>query len=350
MTKPAPTASVTANPHPLLSPGSILSLWGEAVDLLLKENNGEAALLYLQILRNHNLDLPQWDRAKIQANQDTLSALGLLPQDLLAEIAPPAPPPKVVPLAPSNYSKADIAQALSDKAGTFRQLCDQVEQRLGKVLNEADVERLLRLRNDGNLPESVLLLLVEWCIGEQQRKSGPGRMPTVYQINQAGNKWITLGIDTLESADRHIHRLELYHKKEREVARYMQISNRDFVKTEKDFVIQWLDWGFDSDAIGHAYELTVVQKGQMNWNYCNGILKSWQQLGLRTLAQVKVGDQNFAPRPKRTGGQAPGRVSRGPSASDTMAGSAQQAPSPAHSQRILEDRERARRQLLEDRQ
>lgn len=70
-------------------PGEILAMSGQAADRLLKLDSGDAALLYLQLLRRGNLEGLRWpeDRAR--------SALELLRGQGLASGALPEPPAPV---------------------------------------------------------------------------------------------------------------------------------------------------------------------------------------------------------------------------------------------------------------
>lgn len=348
MSNSANTKPLSGTPHPLLSPGSILSLWGEAADRLVQEGNGDAALLYLHILRNKNPFPPQWDKAKATGVLGTLQAMGLLTPQQAKDLVPEAKPIPLPNLEP-NYSKNDINMALSEKSGNFSNLIQMVDQMMGKPLNENDTRLLLTLYNDISMPPEVISMLVQWCISEHQRKYGKNQLPSLSLICKVGYSWQSKGIVTLESVEDHIARMDHYHKKESEIGRILQISGRSLLDSEKTYITGWLDMGFDSDAIDIAYSRTIMQKINFSWTYCNGILKRWHEQGLRTPAQILAADKNFAPRPTLVKGQgAPQKVVKGPNSGDTMQGSAQEAPSQELSNRILQDRENTRRMMLQD--
>ena len=46
--------------------------------------------------------------------------------------------------------------------------------------------------------------------------------------------------------------------------------------------------------IYYAYEKTVEKKGSMNLNYMNGILRSWHEGGLKTVAEVEESERLYA--------------------------------------------------------
>ena len=110
-----------------LLPGSVLALPDQAVQRLIKLDNGDAALLYLHLLRRNGLEGLPWPVERKQAALEALQSQGMAPRELSSVPAAPIPEP-----APPEYALEDITTALSDKASTFPALCDEVERRLGK--------------------------------------------------------------------------------------------------------------------------------------------------------------------------------------------------------------------------
>ena len=102
-----------------------VTLTAQAVRRLLEKGDGDAALLYLALLRHHGTVQPRslagelrWDRLRIEAAEGTLRELELVaPQE-----APPAPADE----RPA-YQRADVAERL-EHSGEFRTLTAEVEQ------------------------------------------------------------------------------------------------------------------------------------------------------------------------------------------------------------------------------
>ena len=307
-------------------PGEVLAIAAQAADRLLALDSGDAALLYLQLLRRGGTQGLRWPEDRLGAALDQLRAQGLAPGELPA---PPEPPAPEVP--PPEYSTEDISQALADRASTFPVLVDEVERRLGKRLSAADLKRLYALYDHRALPAEVILMLVGWCIEEAHRKYGPGRMPFLSQIEKQGSAWARRGIDTIERAEEHIARLTRLRGREAEGLRLLDISPRPLVEREKAYIAAWDDMGFEDEAIRMAYERTVLKKQSMDWGYMNGILRRWHEKGLHTAAAVLAGDRD--PRPVRAGGK-------------------QRPPAPPAEQerRAREDMERLRRMMEQMRQ
>ena len=71
----------------------------------------------------------------------------------------------------------------------------------------------------------------------------------------------------------------------------LQIRGRNLTAGEERYAQQWLDWGFDEEAIAMAYERTCLNTGGLNWAYMNKILQRWHSQGLHTAEEVRSGDQ-----------------------------------------------------------
>ena len=278
-------------------PGQVLAIAAQAADRLLKLDSGDAALLYLQLLRHGSAEGLKWTQARLQAALDQLRAQGLAPDRL------PAPEPPPVPeTPPPDYATEDITQALAEEHSTFPALVGEVERRLGKRLSAADLKNLYTLYDHLALPAEVILMLVGWCIDETARKYGPGRKPFLSQIKKEGFSWARLGVDTMERAEERIAALTRLRSRESEVLRLLDISSRPLVQREKDYIAAWDGMGFDDETLRMAYERTVLKKQSMDWGYMNGILRRWHEKGLHTAAAVRTGDRD--PRPVRAGGAA----------------------------------------------
>ncbi len=280
----------------ILAPGSVLAITGQAADRLLKLDSGDAALLYLHLLRHGSLDRLGWPESRAAPALALLKGQGLAPEEL------PAPDIPVPEAPPPEYTTEDVTAALADQASSFPALCDEVERRLGKKLSAADLKNLYTLYDHLALPAEVILLLVGWCIEEQERKYGPNKRPFLSKIRQEGFLWARQGVDTLQRAEEHVARLTRLRSREAEVLRLLDIAPRPLVERERTYIAAWDDMGFDNETLRLAYEKTVLKKQSMDWGYMNGILRRWHEKGLHTAAAVQAGDRD--PRPMRAGGRA----------------------------------------------
>ena len=103
----------------LLAPGSILAMTDQAADRLIKLDSGDAALLYLHLLRRG------WPEERKRAALKQLQDQGLASLSLTAAPAEPEEPPEA---PPPEYALEDINAALGDRSSAFPALADEVER------------------------------------------------------------------------------------------------------------------------------------------------------------------------------------------------------------------------------
>lgn len=266
-----------------------VTLTAQAVRRLLEKGDGDAALLYLALLRHHGALPPRslagelrWERSRIESAEETLRQLGLI-APAAAEVPEPAD-------EKPEYQRGDITRSL-EESGEFRGLVAEVERRLGKKLTTPDVGVLLGLTDYLGLPADVVYLLVCHCDERIRRRYGEGRRPTLRQIEKEGYAWARMGIDTQKAAAEY---LKKYAQRQGALPGYMQalrLGERPPVASEEKYLIAWQEMGFAPETVALAYDKTVLNCHEFKWNYCNGILKRWHAAGLHTLDEVRQGDR-----------------------------------------------------------
>lgn len=266
---------------------------GAALRRLLEKGDGDAALLYLALLRHQGLTPPRslagelrWERGRIEAAEAALRQMEMVsvPAAELPEPADERP----------DYRREDVSVALEgDEA--FRGLTAEVERKLGKKLSTPDMGTLLGLYDYLGLPSDVIYLLVCHCAERIQRRYGEGRRPTLRQIEKEGYAWARMGIDTQTAAAEYLKR---YARRQESVPAYMRVlglGERLPVAAEEKYLAAWQEWGFSPETVALAYEKTVLKCHELKWPYINGILKRWHEAGLHTPEQIAAGDR---PRPQ----------------------------------------------------
>lgn len=290
----------------VLSPGGVVAMTAAAADRLIRSGSGDAALLYLHLLRRGGeLDIAAarkalgWADERVRQAYQALAGCGLVRKD--ADLSPAPTPPE--PDSPPDYTAADIARELEGES-SFPHLVREIERQLGKVLSTSDLKLLYTIYDYLALPAEVILLLTTWCVEEEERKYGPGRKPRMSQLKKEAFLWRRLGVDTIEAADAHIKHLSALRDRVGRLLPLLGISGRAPVEGERKYLEGWVEMGFDDGAISLAYERTVLKKGALNWAYMNSILRSWHQKGLHTAEQVEAGDSAWKRPAGQTGGGA----------------------------------------------
>ncbi len=275
-------------PNVLLHPADApLTLTAQAAQRLLERGDGDAALLYLALLRHNGSTPPRslagelrWERGRIEAAEIVLRELGL--------IAPQSPQPEPADELPV-YQGAEVAEALEGNE-EFRRLSAEVERRLGKRLTTPDISALLGLYDYLGLPADVIYLLVCHCAERLARRFGEGRRPTLRQIEREGYAWARRGIDSQAAAAEYLRE---YARRQGVLPQYMRVlrlGDRPPADSEEKYLLQWQEWGFSPEAVALAYDKTVLKCHELKWSYCNGILRRWHEAGLRTVEEIEHKD------------------------------------------------------------
>ncbi|MCD7929098.1 MAG: DnaD domain protein, partial [Clostridiales bacterium] len=156
--------SAVSNRHISL-PGDAVALSTAMVDKLLRKGSGDATLLYLYLLRHDGFYDPeeagrtlQWERARLDGALLHLDELGVQ----TGESQPPFPAPVPKKEDAPEYTREDLAQAISDQSSDFPALLEEVERKFGAKLPDKDIRTLLELFDHLGLPAEVLLLLINW--------------------------------------------------------------------------------------------------------------------------------------------------------------------------------------------
>lgn len=276
-----------------LLPGSILSMTGLAADRLITTANGDAALLYLFLLRQAGKYDPaaalralKWESQRLSSAHAALVDLGLTEKRDL--------PSRTIPDGsweePPEYTVTDITKELEDKSSSFPGLVGEMQRKLGKVLSTADLKTLYTLYDFVGLPVEVICLLTSWCVEDMERKYGAGAKPRMSQIRKEAFVWHRLGLDTTEAAEEHLKRQARLRGREQSILPLLGIQGRASVDGERKYISAWVDMNFPDDSIRLAYEKTVLKKQSLNWPYMNSILRSWHQKGLHSVGEIKSGD------------------------------------------------------------
>ena len=274
-----------------------VTMASHAAQKLIASGNGDAALLYIALLKSHGTRQPRsfagelrWEKSRIEAAERALQEMGLL---AAAERELPDPADER-----PDYQQSDVAEALESDAD-FRKLTAEVEKKLGKRLSTADHKILLELYDYLGLPADVIYLLVCHCAERIARRHGEGRRPTLRQIETEAYVWVRRGIDSQSEA---LEYLRKYNERVGALPAYMralQLGDRAPVASEEKYLTAWLEMGFPPETVALAYDKTVLKCHELKWPYCNGILKRWHEAGLHTPEEVEAGDRPTAKTPQK---------------------------------------------------
>jgi len=272
-------------------------LSGPVARRLVETGDGDAALLYIAVLRNRGSMDDEKLRGQLGWEPERLRrALGSLARQNLIGLpaeASPAPPRRED--ARPEYTRADMARAL--EGAEFAALTGAVEEKLGKKLTTPDLAALLGLYDQLGLPADVIFLLVGFCAERTAAQYGPGRKPTMRQIEKEGYTWARLGLMDQGSAAGYIKKYQRSREALPRLMRLLRLGERVPSPSEEKYLMAWNDMEFEGEVIELAYDKTILKCKELKWPYMNKILCSWHQKGLHTLAEVQAGDRPAAAKP-----------------------------------------------------
>ena len=261
---------------------------------LLGAASGDAALLYLYLRSGNDPEgaaqALNLNASRLACATATLRQLGLWQQEQKVVIAGERP----------AYTEKDVLSAV-DTDKDFRSLYGEIQRLLGRNLNTEELKIILGFIRYLGLAPDVICLLVCYC-KERARKRGSLRNPSLRTIEKEAYAWAEQGIDTMEEAAAFIQNQNLRDSKLGRIMETLHIRGRSLTPGEEKYARQWIDMGFDTDAIAIAYDRTCLNTGNMNWAYMNRILTRWHEAGLMTAQQIESGDQKTKV-PKGASGQ-----------------------------------------------
>ena len=189
--------------------------------------------------------------------------------------------PKAAPLrSPSELATAsgrEVAEIVSRRE--LSALIDEAQAIYGKVFNTSEIAIIAGLSEQLELEDGYILLLLSYCIRRGKR--------SLRYAEKTAFSLFEEGIDTLPLLEEHIHRRELAASGIGALRRMFGIGERALTKREEDAFTRWLaEWGFSSDAVGIAYDITVNTSGKASVAYADKILAKWHAAGLRTEEEI----------------------------------------------------------------
>ena len=250
---------------------------------LLSAANPDAALLYLYLRSGNDgekaAEALHLSQSRLMSAGAILRQLGLWQQTRKGFVAGERP----------GYSEQDVMRAM-DTDKDFRALYGEIQRLMGRTLNTEEMKIILGFVRYLGMPADVVCVLICYC-KERARQRGNLRNPSLRTIEKEAYAWAERGIDTMEEAAAFIQTQNMRNSQMGKLMQILQIRGRNLTPGEEKYARQWLEAGFDMDAIALAYERTCLNTGGMNWPYMNKILSRWQEYGFLTAEQVKNGDK-----------------------------------------------------------
>ena len=193
------------------------------------------------------------------------------------------------------YTAGDIAQRIKTD-GAIEFLFKEVQQLYGRPLKNPESRVVLQLTDFYGLPAEVAIMLMKYCfrIGKTSQN----------YILTAAQDWVNENIRTVDEADQYLQKLEKRYSVEEHLRQAMDMKTT-FSPNQLNFIKTWTEeWGFGEDMIILAYQITLDNKGSLNFNYTNKILENWKNAGVYTTDDAKRSSRGVpGEAPQKAGGE-----------------------------------------------
>lgn len=268
----------------------------EAADRLISAHDSDVALLYIYYLRKGHRD-PERAAAdlcrtlgEINAADEKLSRLGLFSPAPVRENVP-----VIMPVTPEGddrpqYTAQEIVRRTMEDP-QFGVILDECAKLMGHTVGSSDTRTLFGIYEHLGMPFEVFLMLLNYCAELNREKYKGQRKLTAYFIEREANRWAQNEIFTVEQADEFVRRSVERRQDIESLASMLGIHDRPLAKSVHDMLGGWLNMGFGEAEIMLAYDRSMLRtSGKLSLNYMNGIIKRWNDNGLKTLREINEKD------------------------------------------------------------
>lgn len=202
---------------------------------------------------------------------------GLLEQ--VAVEAPPAEKPSVPPMTWQEIAAASRTDPM------IAAIIECAQQSFGRQLSHSEMQKLVTLYTHEGFHPEVILLCTSYLAGKGKR--------TMSALSHELKAWQAEGVNDGEDADAYLQKLAAREQHEAFVCELLKLEPDALTLGAKKAIARWYEvFGYNDDMVTEA----AVQAGAKKdvW-YLNGILKSWQAKGLRTVHDVRGGGAAQSP-------------------------------------------------------
>lgn len=277
---------------------SFVAVPADVVDKYLATASGIYIKVLLAVLRANRADTAQIARKLTIPESDVKEAVqfwmqnGIFTEAAVSKKQPSEPKPRVV-VSAQSLSASEIAGRATGSQ-EIRFLFQAAESLTGAPISATMQRTLLYVHDSYGLPVDVVLMALEYCwsIGKNN----------LHYFQKLCAGWADQGINTHALAEETIRRLNSEHSEERQVMEILGLGAYPLTAEQKRYIQVWTrTYGFGPEMVKLACERTINAINKLSLPYMNSILKSWQEKGIRTPADVAAKDGKKAQNPGGSG-------------------------------------------------
>ena len=247
----------------------------DMLDKLIAIGDGDAALLYLYILRHGgtaddktaaralHLSAERYERAAFTLNQ----------------LITPAEPRKEDRAADSPQYTADELRRARLDDHKFAAVCESAESVLGRTLTEGQLRCLLTAYDHLGLSAGAIIELLAYLKGEK----GVVRLA---DIKRETYQWADMGIVSAQDAQQYLARKVSEKPLSDAVYKALGADPAQPAPKEQRVCRFALAHGFPPEAVELAVRRTDKHQGHKSLDYTLGILRRWDAAGVHTVSEI----------------------------------------------------------------
>lgn len=260
----------------LLPEGELRVARCDMLDKLIAVGDGDAALLYLYILRHGGTDGSAAARA-LRLSADRYERAAFTLNNLIAPTEKAKSTTDKSAEAP-RYTGDELRRARLDDQ-TFSGLCDAAEGITGRALTEGQLRCLLTIYDYLGLDAGATIELLSYL------KSEKGTVRTT-DLRREANQWADMGIVTAQAAQQYLTRRADEKPLSEAIYRALGADTEQPAPKEQRVCRFALAHGFPADAVELAVHRTGQKQGHKSLDYTLGILRRWDNAGVHTVSEI----------------------------------------------------------------
>lgn len=265
-------------PAALLSEGELRVARCDMLDKLIAVGDGDAALLYLYILRHGDMADEKAVCRQLHLTDERYARAVFTLTGLSAPAAPPEQSPDK-PAAP-DYTAQELRRARTDDH-KFSAVCRMAEDALGRTLTEGQLRTLLTAYDHLGLSAEAIIELLSYL----KKQKGTVRLS---DIRREAYAWADMGLYTAHDVQTYLSRKA--DEKPLSDAIFAAVGADPAAPAPKEqrLCAFALSHGFPPDAVALAAARADRQQGKRSLDYILGILRQWEQKGVHTVSEITV--------------------------------------------------------------
>lgn len=282
--------------------GGIFNVPVDLVDKYIKMTSEYQLKALLFVLRNGG----QSDTAQIakalgqtQGDIDDLMEFWVEEGILSVDGKEPAPAPKkqeapaqvkVVKevLSPPTLTPKDIVDAQRENEH-IAFLLNEAQVILGRTVSHAEQEMLVNMVNYYGLRVEVIMMILEFYRSEKER----GKAIGIAYVNAMAKNWADEGVETISDAEEKLQEIAKSDRLWNEIVAITGIRHRRPNANQRKMIADWFS-DFDITMITLAADIMKEKLPGPRLDYMDSIIKNWRKKGIKSPAQVKADQEEFA--------------------------------------------------------